>query len=85
MTGLATFKAIPLLDKSAVVFAGSRFRATIPVADLPSWVALYRRLRDREGGKFARFYVQQAEALESAAKTLGIPVPDLRAKPKAKK
>lgn len=77
------FKAIPTLDKSAVIFASGDWRMRIAVADLPNWVRLYRGLRDRLNGKFAKFYVQPTEALEAAAKTLGIPVPDLRPKPKA--
>lgn len=83
MTELSHFKAIPTLDKSAVIFASGDWRMRISVEDLPGWVRLYRSLRDRLNGKYSKFYVQPTEALESAAKTMGIPVPDLRPKPKA--
>lgn len=85
MTAPHHFKAIPTLDKSAVVFTSGDWRMRMAATDLPVWVGLYRRLRDRENGKYSLFYVQPTEALESAAKTLGIPVPDLRPKPLAGK
>ncbi|MDP2047585.1 MAG: hypothetical protein Q8K33_01645 [Cypionkella sp.] len=83
MTEPVHFKAIPTLDKSVVIFTSGDWRMRMPVAQLPDWVRLYRRLRDRENGKYSKFYIQPTEALEAAAKTLGIPVPDLRPKPLA--
>lgn len=83
MTEPSHFKAIPTLDKSAVVFTSGDWRMRMPVADLPRWVRQYREWRDRLNGKYSKFYVQPTEALESAAKTLDIHVPDLRPKPKA--
>lgn len=68
-------KAIPTIDQSAVVLIKGRWRARIAVADYPKWVNLYRGLRDRDGGRFARFYIQSVEAMEAAAKALGIAVP----------
>ena len=83
MTAPHHFKAIPTLDKSAVVFTSGDWRMRIAVADLPRWVHQYRQWRDRLNGKYSVFYAQPTEALVSAAKTLGIPVPDLRPKPLA--
>lgn len=68
-------KAIPTKDQSAVILVKGRWRLRVPVAEYPTWVNLYRRLRDREGGRFARFYIQSVEAMEAAAKALGIAVP----------
>ena len=82
MTKLHHFKAIPTQDKSAVVFATDGWRMRIAVEKLPFWVRLYRDFRDGHGGRDAKVYSQPTEALEAAAKTLGIPVPDLRPKPK---
>lgn len=37
---------------------------TFPAADLPRWIALYRRLRDRKHGKWAATYAPDVAALE---------------------
>lgn len=37
---------------------------SFPVDDLENWLAFYRDLRDRKGGKFAAFYAPAVEALE---------------------
>ena len=83
MTVWEDLRAIPTLDKSAVVLVKGSWRDRIPAEKLPVYVRLYRDLRDRENGKFARFYEQPTLALEACAKAMGIPVPDLRPKPKA--
>ncbi|MDO8983040.1 hypothetical protein [Cypionkella sp.] len=85
MTEPTHFKAIPTLDKSAVVFISGTWRMRIAAADLARWVRLYREWRDRLSGKYSKFYAQPTEALEAAAKAMAIPVPDLRPKPKAVK
>lgn len=56
----------------------------VPAADLPKWISLYRRLRDRDGGKHAQHYAQPVEALEAAARKAGIPIPP-PPKPEAKR
>lgn len=76
-----TLRVIPTLDKTAVVLIGNQWRNKLPVAELPGFIALYRRLRDRDGGKYARFYAADTAALEAAASALGIHAPDLREKP----
>ena len=67
-------------DNTAVTMIGNRWRNKLPVAELPGFIAMYRRLRDRDGGKYARFYAADTAALEAAASALGIHAPDLRAK-----
>lgn len=40
------------------------WEGSFPVDALDSWLAFYRNLRDRRGGKFAAFYEPAVEALE---------------------
>lgn len=51
------------------------WRHDIPAADLPKWVALYRSLRDRTGGKFAEFHAPAVTALEAVATRIGVKIP----------
>jgi hypothetical protein len=81
VTDLAAFKAIPINGGAGVTMRRGAWRQDIKATDLPSWVALYRGLRDRAGGRFAAFYAQPVEALEAAATRLGLKLPEL---PKAK-
>lgn len=77
----APFKAIPTRDRQRIVLAAGAWRATIPAADLPRWISLYRRLRDRgarldakgnpiEPGPYARFYADSLAVLEATAARL---------------
>lgn len=76
MADLAPFKAIPTKDHSTVILARGPWRIRIAAADLPRWIHLYRGLRDRDGGKHSRVYLQPVEALEAAAKAICIPIPN---------
>lgn len=40
------------------------WKGSFPVEALEDWLAFYRQLRDRKGGKFAAFYAPAVEALE---------------------
>ncbi len=39
----------------------------IAVSEYPRWLAMYRALRDRDRGRFARVYAQPVQALEAIA------------------
>jgi len=46
------------------------YTGDFPISDLARWATFYRKLRDREGGKYAVHYmetVDQLEALQRAA------------------
>ena len=56
---------------------GTRFQhrlglwsAVLPVQRLPSWIALYRALRDRKNGRYSQHYAAQVQALEALARAL---------------
>jgi hypothetical protein len=77
----APLKAIPTRDRQRIVLAAGTWRTTIPAADLPRWIRLYRRLRDRgarldpkgnpiEPGPYARFYAADLAVLEATAARL---------------
>jgi hypothetical protein len=83
MIALSDLRAIPTIDKSAIVLVKGAWRDRIEVAKLPGYVRLYRALRDRDNGRHAAFYVQPTDALEACAKAIGIAVPNLREKLKA--
>ena len=55
-----------------------------PAADMAKWISFYRRLRDDKNGKYAQHYEQSVDALESAARKAGIPLPPPQ-KPEAKR
>lgn len=57
-------------DRQRVIMAKQMWRQDIARADLPRWIALYRRLATREGGRFARFYARDLTALEAFEKEL---------------
>jgi|GEM_PF-3055193 len=79
--GRSQMRAIPTVDGISVMLIKGKWRARVSLADFPGWVQMYRGFRDREGGKFAQFYVQSVEAMEATAKKLGIVIAD-RPKPK---
>ncbi|GGE24154.1 hypothetical protein SAMN05421774_10876 [Gemmobacter megaterium] len=70
-------RAIPTRDRKRIILAKADWRATIQASDLPNWIALYRRLRDRmartdpkgriiEPGPWHGFYAADTAALEAA-------------------
>ena len=75
MTALSDLRAIPTLDGTAAVLVKAPWRSRIRADQVADYVRLYRRLRDRDGGRFAAFYTQPVRALEALAKAMGIAVP----------
>lgn len=70
-------RAIPTRDRQRVILAKADWRVTIAAADLPHWIDLYRRLRDRkaktdatgkviEPGPWHDFFAADIAALEAA-------------------
>lgn len=53
-----------------VEMAGPTWSDRYPVARLPDWLAFYRRLRDRMGGRYAAIYAPAVAALEAVAREL---------------
>lgn len=49
---------------------GTEWGETFPVADLPGRLLFYRGLRDRSGGRFARFHEPTVAALEAVEREL---------------
>lgn len=47
--------------------------ATFPVEDLQKHLEFYRGLRDRQGGRFARFFVRTVDGLEAIERELSRP------------
>lgn len=53
-------------DGTSVEIAGVASSETISPCQLNGRLALYRRLRDRSGGRYARFYEHTVKGLEHA-------------------
>lgn len=70
-------KAAASPDGDTIIMVRGPWRQKVPAADLAKWITLYRGLRDREGGRFARFYAQPIEVLEALATRLGIKLPPI--------
>lgn len=70
---------------TVLMMAMGEWRQRVPADQMPKQIALYRRLRDREGGKYAQHYSQNVEALENAARKAGIPIPPEMKKPEGKR
>lgn len=89
MTGQTTVASplrCALVDgSSAFLMVKGEWRSKEPIAKLPGYIALYRRLRDRADGKYAAHYAQPTEALEALAVKAGIPLPKPAQKGAAKK
>lgn len=48
-----------------LVMRSDRWRMVVPVSEYGMWLKFYRRMRDRQNGRFARFYAQPVQALEA--------------------
>lgn len=70
---------------ATLMMARGEWRQRVPADQMPAQIALYRRLRDRDGGKHAQHYAQPVEALENAARKAGIALPTEPKKPEAKR
>ena len=57
-------------DRQQVIMSKRSWRQDIARAALPHWIALYRQLATREGGRFARFYAHDLAALEAFEREL---------------
>ncbi|NDR57146.1 hypothetical protein FPS10_12035 [Pseudoruegeria sp. M32A2M] len=57
-------------DGSTVIHESDNWQGRFPVADLPRWIAFYRRLRDRKGGKYRASYADDVAALEALGRRL---------------
>lgn len=66
MTGEG-FTAVRSACGAWVAMRHGDWRRDIALSELPRWLAFYRGLRDRDGGRFAGFYAPQVEALERLA------------------
>jgi hypothetical protein len=79
----APLRAAVEADGAGLAMTKGDWFQRVPAADLPKWISLYRRLRERDGGKYAQHYAQPVEALEAAARKAGIALPP-NPKPEAK-
>lgn len=53
-----------LSDGITCIFEGRLYRFAFHVSKLPDWLAFYRRLRDRQGGRYRAFFELSVAALE---------------------
>lgn len=60
-------------DREMVCMSKGTWRGAFPVEKLPQTLEFYRGLRDRRGGAYARFYVEDVAALEAIEKELKCP------------
>jgi hypothetical protein len=70
MTGDPSPEAWLSEDGRTVHMRPGGWEGAFPVDALEGWLALYRDLRDRKGGKFAAFYAPAVVALERIAREL---------------
>lgn len=63
-------------DLSSATLRGRRWQMTCPISDLGRWLAFYQGLRDRENGRFARFYAPAVAAIEAALKLVNTTTPN---------
>lgn len=75
MPDLAPLTCTPTPDGAGVMLARADWAHRIDTAALPSWITLYRDLRDRQSGKYAHIYAQPTTALETAATQAGLRLP----------
>lgn len=52
--------------RAAVRLRKGGWAGTIPAENLDVWIAFYRGLRDRKGGRYAAFYEETVRVLEAA-------------------
>ena len=57
-------------DGSNVIHDSDNWQGRFPVTDLPRWIAFYKRLRDRKGGRYRASYVDEVAALEALKRRL---------------
>lgn len=57
-------------DGTAVEIAGSAWSEVIGLDQLDNRLAFYRRLRDREGGRYASFFIETVRELEAVARAV---------------
>ena len=67
MTEINQFQCEIAADMAHVAMRHGAWSHTITLADYPRWLAMYRALRDRQQGRFAKFYAQPVQALEAIA------------------
>lgn len=51
-------------DKQTCIFEGRTYRCAFHVSKLQEWLRFYRRLRDRDGGRYRKFFEPSVAALE---------------------
>ncbi len=63
------------IDGDRIKLCLGNYVGTIKVDELPRWLRFYRKMRDREGGKYAKHYQPTVDVLEQAARDLekGLP------------
>jgi hypothetical protein len=59
-------------DQSKVIMMQGAWRAEFSTAELPRWIKMYRGLRDRKEGRYARLYAPSVAALERVASKLQV-------------
>ncbi|SFC45536.1 hypothetical protein [Tropicimonas isoalkanivorans] len=57
-------------DGSTVIHESDNWQGRFPVTDLPRWIAFYKRLRDRKGGRYRASYADDVAALEAIRRRL---------------
>lgn len=67
---MSVLTVTPAADGRTVSMVKGPWSQTIPTAALPDWIALYRRLRDRDNGRHRRFYESDTDALETAQREI---------------
>ncbi len=67
MTPPDPFRCAVVAAKGRIILRQGPWGHEITVSDYPRWLAMYRALRDRDKGRFARFYAQPVQALEAIA------------------
>ena len=69
-----TARCVLSADRTRATIAGTLWRETIGVDELPGRLSLYRRLRDRKDGAYAGFYRPTVEAIEKAMARAGMTI-----------
>ena len=67
MTPPDPFRCAVVTARGRIIMRQGAWGHEIAVADYPRWLAFFRALRDRDKGRYARFYAQTVEALEAIA------------------
>jgi hypothetical protein len=64
-------RCVLLADGESFAIRRGDWGQTLPTPQLDAQIALYEALRDREGGKYAKFYSQTVQALQNLKKRIG--------------